>query len=198
MLAIRHCKLRTQIYPLRSEADILHCHTCEEGSSPLVSLPASNDLAQPMAPMDQAHAIIAKITPPPPPGSPYAVPIPGSERENRTAVYRHWRFRDTPLLETFEPTTQTFNDLFEIAVNANRNKNCLGWRPWNSATRTWENKYVWMTFAEVAERRKNFGAGIVEVNQRAGVTADKFPVGIWAQNCPNWQVTGEILRRRWT
>lgn len=44
---------------------------------------------------------------PPPKGQPYSVPIPGSEAPGRTAVYRHWRFKDQPLLETLDPAVHT-------------------------------------------------------------------------------------------
>jgi long-chain acyl-CoA synthetase len=46
-----------------------------------------------------------------------------------------------------------------------------------------------LTYGEVAERRKNFGAGIVELHHQVGVTEDKYAVGLWAQNRPEWQIT---------
>ncbi|KAK4121782.1 acetyl-CoA synthetase-like protein [Parathielavia appendiculata] len=135
------------------------------------------------------QAYIATLATPPPPGAPYALPIPGTERPNRTPIYRHWRFQNGPLLETFDPAHRTIHDLFEYSVSQHPNNRCLGWRPWNPTTKTWEPKYVWMTYAEVAERRKNFGAGIVELHHRLGVTEDKYGVGLWAQNRPEWQIT---------
>jgi hypothetical protein len=39
----------------------------------------------------------------PPKGQPYSVPIPGSQVEGKSAIYRHWRFVDKPLLETLDP-----------------------------------------------------------------------------------------------
>jgi long-chain acyl-CoA synthetase len=51
-----------------------------------------------------------------------------------------------------------------------------------------------MTYAEVAERRKNMGAGIAELHQRIGITAHNHGVGIWSQNRPEWQITGQFLR----
>jgi len=132
---------------------------------------------------------IRTIAQPPPPGTPYALPVPGTERPNRTPIYRHWRFVNQPLLETYDPAHQTLHDLFEHAVSKNPSKKCLGWRPWNPATKTWEPKYVWINYAEVAERRKNLGAGIVELHHRIGVTDDKYAVGLWAQNRPEWQIT---------
>ena len=44
-----------------------------------------------------------ELAAPPPKGQPYSVPLPGSQREGRSAVYRHWRFADKPLLEVLDP-----------------------------------------------------------------------------------------------
>jgi len=143
-----------------------------------------------MAPSRQeTRNYIKTISTPPPPGTPYALPIPGTERPNRTPIYRHWRFQNGPLLETYDPSIRTVHDLFEYSVGQNPNNRCLGWRPWNPTTKTWEPRYVWITYAEVAERRKNLGAGIVELHHRVGHKADKYGVGLWAQNRPEWQIT---------
>jgi long-chain acyl-CoA synthetase len=53
-----------------------------------------------------------ELQPPPEPGKPYSLPIPGSERPGRSAVYRHWRFMDG-LLETLDPNIRTAHDFFE-------------------------------------------------------------------------------------
>lgn len=143
-----------------------------------------------MRPDPEVKALIEKCKTPPPPGSPYALPIPGSERENRTAVYRNWAFRDGPLLERLEPHVLTFHDLFEEAWQVRPHKRMLGWRPWDPASKTWQPKYVWLTYGEVAERRKNLGAGIVELHEKLGTTAQKYGVGIWSQNRPEWTITG--------
>ena len=44
-----------------------------------------------------------EIAAPPPPGSPYSVPLPGTEEPDRSPIYRHWRFKDKELLETIDP-----------------------------------------------------------------------------------------------
>ncbi|TQN73192.1 Long chain acyl-CoA synthetase 7 [Colletotrichum shisoi] len=142
-----------------------------------------------MAPTRDTTAYIQELATPPPPGSPYGLPIPGSEKEGRSAIYRHWRFRDGPLLSTFDPAVQTVHDLFEEAAKKRPNARCLGHRAWNPATKDWENKYTWATYAEVAERRKNFGAGLVEVHQNIGITSDHYGVGLWSQNRPEWHIT---------
>jgi long-chain acyl-CoA synthetase len=45
----------------------------------------------------------AKLHEPPQKGQPYSVPLPGSEAPGRSAVYRHWKFTDKPLLESLVP-----------------------------------------------------------------------------------------------
>lgn len=144
-------------------------------------------------PTADAATLLQQYSAPPPPGSPYSVPVPGTEREGRSAVYRNWRFQTGPLLDSFHPSIRTFHDAFENSLARRRNKRCLGSRPWNPATKTWEPRYTWMTYAEVGERRENLGAGIVEVHQAAGVTQEKYGVAIWAQNRAEWQITGKSL-----
>lgn len=126
----------------------------------------------------------------PPAGSPYGLPIPGSERPGRTAVYRHHAVRDEPLLTTFDPEMQSIHDLVEASATRRPNGRCFGTRHWNAQTQTWEDKYDWLTYAEVNTRRKNFGAGLVEIHQRIGYPKEKFGVGLWAANRTEWQITG--------
>lgn len=146
-----------------------------------------------MAPNKQTQAIIKEFSQPAPPGVPHGLPIPNSERPGRSAVYRNYRYVDQPLQETLDPEVQTLHDIFEETVRRLPNNRCLGVRPWVSATRTWEDKYEWVTYAQVAERRKNFGAGIVEIHNRIGHSKDKYPVGLWSQNRPEWQITDLAL-----
>jgi long-chain acyl-CoA synthetase len=146
-----------------------------------------------MAPIPKtAEEYAALLATPPPPGSPYSLPIPNSATEGRSAIYRHWRFRDGPLLQTLDPSVQTAHDVFERTATRKPNLRCLGTRPWDPKTKTWGN-YEWITYSQVAERRKNFGVGLVELHKRAGVTEEKHGVGLWCQNRPEWQITGMFL-----
>ncbi|KAH8593283.1 hypothetical protein B0O99DRAFT_596505 [Bisporella sp. PMI_857] len=135
------------------------------------------------------YAQSRKFHQPPPPGSPYSLPIPGSERENRTAVYRHWRFVEGPMLQTLDPDIHTSHDAFEFAAKRMGNARCLGKRSWEPATKTW-SKFTWISYKEAAERRKNLGAGLVELHKKAGVTEkSQYGIGLWCQNRPEWQLT---------
>lgn len=140
------------------------------------------------APRVYSDRAIREIGIPPPPGSAHAVPVAGTERADRTPIYRHWRFRDGPLLTTYDPSIQSTYDLFQDAVRKFPNSRCLGTRPWNAQTKTWENKYVWQTYSDVNKRSKNLGAGLVEIHKKIGITADKFGVGLWSQNRAEWQI----------
>lgn len=141
-----------------------------------------------MAPYD-VDAFVKQLQKVPPPGSPYGLPVPGTERPNRTAAYRHWQFVDKPLCARHNPDLTTLHELFEHVSAKKPNGQLLGWRPWNPKTHTWEERFEWFTYREVAERRKNFGAGVVELNRRLGVSPDsKYGVGMWAQNRPEWEI----------
>jgi long-chain acyl-CoA synthetase len=140
------------------------------------------------APRDP-EAYVHLLTLPPPAGTPYSFPISGSEKEGRSAIYRHWRFRDGPLEQSVDPNITSAHEMFERSAQKSPNSRCLGWRPWDPATKTY-GKYEWMTYAETAQRRRNFGVGLVELHKKAGITSDKYGVGLWCQNRPEWQITG--------
>lgn len=126
----------------------------------------------------------------PPLGSPHAVALPGTETATRSAVYRHWAIRDGPLITSFDPAIQTTYDIFEDVTRKYPNSRALGTRPWNPQTKTWESKYTWITFAEATARSRNLGAGLVEINKEAGITDDKYGIGLWSQNRAEWQISG--------
>lgn len=134
--------------------------------------------------------LIATLSAPPPVGAPHAVPIPGSERPNRTPVYRHFLYRDQPLLTKLEPEVESVHDLFELAIKKYSNHKALGVRKWNPVTQEHDSKYTWMTYAEMGERRKNLGAGIVDALEQSGYTSSKYGVGIWSANSPEWHLVG--------
>lgn len=50
--------------------------------------------------------------PPPPRGNPYSVTMPGTKKEGRSPIYRHWRAQEK-LCEALDPECLTIHDLFE-------------------------------------------------------------------------------------
>ena len=138
-----------------------------------------------------AIALAKQLHEPPPPGSPHGVPIPGTETEGRSPLYRHWAFRDRPLLARLDPSVKTLHDLFESSAREFPQRHCLGSRRWLPESKSWEKKFQWMTYEEVARRRHHFGAGLVEIRKRLGLGAEKSGVALWSQNRPEWQIIGE-------
>ncbi|ATY58485.1 AMP-binding enzyme [Cordyceps militaris] len=122
-------------------------------------------------------------------GRPHGVALAGTETPNRSAIYRHWQFADRPLLETLDPAVRTLHDLFASSAEQFPRNPCLGARQWRPATGTWDDGFTWLTYAEVAERRKNFGAGLAELHERIGhPKKSQYPVPLWAPNKPEWQI----------
>ena len=146
-----------------------------------------------MAPI-LSDSAISSLSTAPPPGKPHGVPVPGSEKEGRSAIYRHYKFRDGPI-GTFDPSVQTIYDWFEQTVRKYPNAKALGTRPWNPQTKSWDNKYTWLTFTEVSAKSKDVGAGLIEVHNQAGITDDKFGIGLWSQNRAEWQISGTLLSK---
>ncbi|RMZ83906.1 hypothetical protein DV737_g1465, partial [Chaetothyriales sp. CBS 132003] len=122
----------------------------------------------------------------PPKGVGFSVPIPGTQRHDRTPTYRHWKATNE-LLVSLDPSVQTVHDAFESSVRDSPHAPILGHRPYDSAKKTY-GPYQYIDFETLAQRRAAFGAGLVEVNQRAGVTGSKYGVGLWMQNRPEWQI----------
>jgi long-chain acyl-CoA synthetase len=142
-----------------------------------------------MAPVRDVEAYLSDLAKPPPAGSPYGLAVPGSERPGRTAIYRHHRFRDTELMTTVDPEIHSYHDLFESAAARWPNKPCLGARAWDPVTRTHLGKYDWLSFAQVRERKANFGAGLAELGRAINHPSETFPVGVWSQNRIEWQIS---------
>ncbi|KAK9426407.1 putative AMP-binding enzyme [Seiridium unicorne] len=171
----------------------IEVHTDSGNNASQASLYLVSFVSKMAGPNTEVKSWLQQLSVPPPPGSPYAVPVPGTEREGRSHTYRHWRFRDGPLLNLYDPTVRTFHELFQDSVKRFPNNRCLGTRHWNAATKSWDSKYTWQTYAQVEERTKNFGSGILELHRRVGVSADKFGVGLWCQNRAEWQITDVAL-----
>lgn len=77
--------------------------------------------------------------------------------------------------------------MFEQTALRIPNAPCLGFRPYDSAKRTW-GPYEWIDFETVQKRRAAFGVGLVELHIREGITGTRYGVGLWCQNRPEWQI----------
>lgn len=130
----------------------------------------------------------------PPVGQPHSVAIPGTEKEGRSAIYRHWRFQDK-ILTNLDPNVRTAHEQFETSVRTVPTNRALGHRPWDPVAKKWGD-YVWQDYQTVARRRENFGKGLVELHRQAGIIGTQHGVGLWCQNRPEWQITGKNRMNR--
>ncbi|KAI9859284.1 MAG: hypothetical protein M1813_007058 [Trichoglossum hirsutum] len=134
-----------------------------------------------------AQARIREVCVPPPPGSPYSVPLPGSEREGRSRVYRHWKFTDA-LLATLDPEITTAHEVFENTAKRQPTRKALGHRPYDPVKKVF-GPYQWIDYQTLQRRRAEFGIGLVRLHQKAGIAGPRHGVGLWCQNRPEWQIT---------
>ncbi|CAZ84956.1 unnamed protein product [Tuber melanosporum] len=124
----------------------------------------------------------------PPPGSPHAVSVPGSEEEGHTPAFRHWRADPKgELMRSLDPKINTIYDAFEAACQKWPNNKCLGWREQKNATGPW-GPYVWMDYETVQKKRADIGAGLSYLHTVHGVTEKQYGIGLWSQNRPEWQI----------
>ncbi|KAG0653703.1 medium-chain fatty acid-CoA ligase faa2 [Monosporozyma unispora] len=87
---------------------------------------------------------------------------------------------------------KTFFDHFQFAVRMWPQNHCLGVRPYDPVTRTWEPEYKFETYQQVYERAQCFGSGIlslVNVKKKLNLENNNFVVTILSHNSPQWVIT---------
>ncbi|KAJ6004820.1 hypothetical protein N7540_012619 [Penicillium herquei] len=137
---------------------------------------------------DPPHLVKAGELKEPPKGKPYSVAIPGTEKPGRSPIYRAWSAQKE-LIKSLDPKVTTAHEMFESTANRIPKNHCLGWRSFNTTTKTFE-PYQWITYETVQKRRTNFGAGLVELHIKHDChQPGQYGIGLWCQNRPEWQIT---------
>ncbi|KAL4947959.1 hypothetical protein BDW69DRAFT_177402 [Aspergillus filifer] len=130
----------------------------------------------------------AELNQEPPKGQPYSVPIPGTQKEGRSPIYRSYHAQDE-LVKTLDPNVTTAHEIFESTANAHPKTDCLGWRPYDPVKKSW-GPYQWLSYGMVQKRRTDFGSGLVELHHKHECARPgQYGVGLWCQNRPEWQIT---------
>ncbi|KAF9573478.1 hypothetical protein EC968_008454 [Mortierella alpina] len=78
-------------------------------------------------------------------------------------------------------------------LSVSPNGPCLGKRIYDPLTKTFGD-YVWQTYTEVNDRITRFGSGLIKIHQLAHgleTVGQKWFVGIWAINRPEWTIASE-------
>jgi long-chain acyl-CoA synthetase len=66
-------------------------------------------------------------------------------------------------------------------------QNCLGYRPFDT-THSSYGEYQWFSYATVANRRKDLGAGLMKLYEDVCASPLQGGVGLWCTNRPDWQI----------
>ncbi|KAI0781049.1 acetyl-CoA synthetase-like protein [Trametes elegans] len=122
------------------------------------------------------------------------VEVPGTKRPGQTAHYRGAAY---PFVTLETPNVFTnLVQIFDEGFRRSKGSNFLGHRPVVSTEPLKYAEYhVWQTWSEVDARRRAIGSALHKLFQTGALGGGDLPtVGIWAKNCPNWQIIDLALQ----
>jgi long-chain acyl-CoA synthetase len=123
-----------------------------------------------------------------------AIPVPGTKRPGQTAHYQNaiWGLID----EHTPNTLTTLDQVFADGMKAGKDRPFLGRRPVISTNPLkFAPFYTWSTYGEVDTRRRHIGSALHSLFQSSKLGGGEFQtVGIWAPNCPEWQIVDLALQ----
>ncbi|KAF8905973.1 hypothetical protein CPB84DRAFT_1813952 [Gymnopilus junonius] len=118
-----------------------------------------------------------------------AVPVDGTKRPGQTAI---WGLVD----ERTPNTLTTLDQIFSDGLKAGKDRQFLGRRSIISTNPLkFSPTYTWLTYGEVDVRRRYVGSALHTLFQNGTLGGGEFQtVGIWAPNCPEWQIVDLALQ----
>ncbi|GAA5835060.1 hypothetical protein JCM3766R1_002084 [Sporobolomyces carnicolor] len=117
------------------------------------------------------------------PKKPQALPVPGSKKAGGSHAYRNAIFTGANPTDPRYP--KTAYDCFELGLKAVPKNLCLGKREWNG--QDWAKELTWQTYEEVGVHRSQVGSGLLKLKEQFANTPERWNVGIWSINRPEWQ-----------
>ncbi|KAI8070840.1 hypothetical protein BC940DRAFT_295686 [Gongronella butleri] len=122
--------------------------------------------------------------------------LPNSTQSGQTGIYRTSEAPAGPLLHRYDDQVRTMYDAFQQGLSRARDKDCVGYRTINAATKE-RGGYVWETFAQVAAQADALGAGFRHLlSEHAPESTSKVagssttPIGVWSINRKEYTLTG--------
>ncbi|PPQ64003.1 hypothetical protein CVT24_009377 [Panaeolus cyanescens] len=117
-----------------------------------------------------------------------SVEVPGTKRPGQTGHYRNgiWGLVD----ENTPNSLVTLDQIFADGLKNGKNAPFLGHRPIISTNPLkFAPSYSWITYGEVDTRRRYVGSALHALFKSGEIGGGEFEtVGIWAPNCPEWQI----------
>lgn len=108
---------------------------------------------------------------------------------NRLVILSFSRYPLSRPLSFILPTTSYLNT--SLLANRQPTNACLGFRPYDPVNKSF-GAYQWMDYQTVQKRSAAFGVGLAELHKQIGHDEQKYGIGLWCQNRPEWQITGEF------
>lgn len=119
----------------------------------------------------------------------YSGSILGYSDAKLSAVYRNAIFPEL-ISPQLGHNALTLHEIFLSGMASGAHRPCLGWRPQISTKPLkFANKYEWLSYAQVNERRLNLGSAIEALFRSDCAGGGELPtVGVWCQNRPGARV----------
>ncbi|TPX31879.1 hypothetical protein SmJEL517_g04924 [Synchytrium microbalum] len=124
-----------------------------------------------------------------------SIELPGTKENGFSGIYRS-ALLPNKLVHGWSDCKTIYEAFESGCAKAGKDAPCLGHkeRQVSNGVVTWTG-YVYQSWAEVGRRRLEFGAGLQEI--RASIVKadvnDKWPVGIYAINRPEWYITDHAV-----
>ncbi|KAH9180313.1 acetyl-CoA synthetase-like protein [Lactarius sanguifluus] len=109
--------------------------------------------------------------------------VPGTKRPGQTAIFGYVDLNTPGALTTLP-------EIFDAGYALSKDLTFLGHRPVVSKSPLkYADHYVWQTYAQVDDRRRNLGSAIHTLFENGTVGGGELPtVGLWSPNRPEWVV----------
>jgi len=117
-----------------------------------------------------------------------AVPVPGTKRPGQSHHYQNgvWGLIDEKTPNISMTLDQLFTDSLQVGLNSPflGRRNIIATNPLKFAP-----TYTWLTYGDVDLKRRYIGSALHSLFQQGAIGGGELPtVGIWAPNCPEWQI----------
>ncbi|PWA01976.1 hypothetical protein BB558_001898 [Smittium angustum] len=125
--------------------------------------------------------------------------VPNSAVEGYSPILKNLVYKDDASI-TEHSDKHTVYDIFWSSVKQVPERNFVGHRIYNSTNGTY-GPFVFQTYAQVAERVTNFGAGIIQMRlndvqskeEKSSIAKRNWGVAVYSANRPEWNITDKAL-----
>lgn len=120
-----------------------------------------------------------------------STPIPDSQTEEYSPVFRNSYLKGGDLVGYLHPKYKTFYHLFQESVRIHKNLKCVGYRVKDPKTGEFDNKFTFETYGEVAEKRDYAGSAFLHLVEKYAPEADldNFILTLFSANKPEWIIS---------